>query len=206
MHVTPFNALMWNSGRTPTRVIDHGVPEHPEVRYSGELPRGIVAINNLATRGRRLGPDIFREACRHVPLDLVGMEAEQLGGLGEVKPTQLAAFEARYRFFFNPARYTSMNLAVCEAMMLGLPVVGLATTEMATAVENGVSGYVDTDVDRLVERMRALLRDPAATRRLGDGARRYAQERFGIDRFARDWEETLALVAGGARTTMGATA
>src|SRR5262249_205729 len=25
VHVTPFDALMWDNGRTPTRVIDHGV-------------------------------------------------------------------------------------------------------------------------------------------------------------------------------------
>lgn len=34
--------------------------------------------------------------------------------------------------------------------MVGLPIIGLATTEMVTVVENG-SGYVDTDVDKLVE-------------------------------------------------------
>ena len=40
VHVTPFNALMWDSGRTPTRVIEHGVlvPEH--VRYTGEIREG----------------------------------------------------------------------------------------------------------------------------------------------------------------------
>ncbi len=42
--------------------------------------------------------------------------------------------------------------------------------------------------------MRSLLADPAEARRLGDGARRRALERFHIDRFARDWEETFALV------------
>jgi glycosyltransferase involved in cell wall biosynthesis len=54
-----------------------------------------------------------------------------------------------------------MGLAVCEAMMLGMPIVGLATTEMAVAVRNGVSGYVETDVHRLVAHMRRLLADPA---------------------------------------------
>jgi NAD(P)-dependent dehydrogenase (short-subunit alcohol dehydrogenase family) len=31
----------------------------------------------------------------------------------------------------KPVRYTSLGLAVCEAMMLGLPIIGLATTETA---------------------------------------------------------------------------
>jgi glycosyltransferase involved in cell wall biosynthesis len=79
-------------------------------------------------------------------------------------------------------------------MMLGMPVVALATTEYATAVENGVSGYADTNVERLIERMRALLDDPAEARRLGEGARRTALERFGIERFVRDWNDALALV------------
>jgi len=81
-------------------------------------------------------------------------------------------------------------------MMVGLPVVGFATTEMATAVENGVSGYVDTDVSRLVGAMRGLIDDPGEAARLGEGARRYSLERFGIDRFARDWEDVFSRVTG----------
>ncbi len=196
VHVTPFNALMWDSGRTPTRVVEHGVVVPEGVRYSGEIARGIVVVNHLRQRGRRLGADVFEQVRARVPLDLVGMDAETMGGLGEVFPPALPAFEARYRFFFNPIRYTSLGLAVVEAMTIGLPVVGLATTEMATAIENGVSGFVDTDVNRLLDPMRRLLADPAEARRLGEGARRRALERFGIGRFVRDWEETFDLVTG----------
>jgi glycosyltransferase involved in cell wall biosynthesis len=196
VHVTPFNALMWDCGRTPSRVIEHGVCVPDDVRYSGEIERGIVVVNHLRTRGRRLGVDVFERVREEVPLDLVGMDAESLSGLGEVSPPKLAAFEARYRFFFNPIRYTSLGLAVIEAMTIGLPIVGLATTEMATAIENGVSGYVDTDPTRLIEPMRELLADPDEARRLGEGARRRALERFHIERFVRDWEETFSLVTG----------
>jgi hypothetical protein len=194
VHVTHFNALMWDNGRTPTRVIEHGVmvPEH--VRYTGELARGIVVINHLARRGRRLGIDVFEQARAEVPLDLVGMGADELDGLGELPHDRLPEQVARYRFFFNPIRYTSLGLAVLEAMMIGVPIVGLATTEMVTAVENGVSGYVDTDLGRLIDRMRALLAEPAEARRLGEGARRVARERFGIERFAADWDAALRLV------------
>ena len=38
------------------------------------------------TRHRLLGADIFQQVREAVPLDLVGMDAEALGGLGEVPP------------------------------------------------------------------------------------------------------------------------
>ena len=192
VHVTHFNDLMWDSGRTPTRVIEHGVTVPAGVHYTGELERGVVVVNGLRRRGRRLGADVFERARRELPLDLVGMFAEELGGVGEVPPPDLAAFVARYRFFFHPIRYTSLGLAACEAMMLGMPVVALATTEMATVVENGVSGWIDTDVGRLIERMQDLLTDAGEARRLGEGARRTARERFSIERFVRDWDQAFA--------------
>lgn len=201
VHVTPFNELMWDNNRSPTRVIDHGVIVPEGVRYKGDLPRGIAIVNGLGIRGRRLGADIYTRVRREIPLDLAGMRSKEFDGLGEIPHRDLPEFESHYRFFFNPIRYTSMGLAVCEAMMLGMPIVGLATTEMATAVQNGVSGFVDTDVSRLIGHMRRLLDDPDEARRLGEGARRYAQERFSIQRFIRDWNEAFTLVAGRGRAS-----
>ncbi len=194
VHVTAFNELMWNNGGTPTRVIEHGVTVPPDVRYSGALEAGIVVVNGLAARGRRLGRDVFERVRAEVPLELVGIGADALGGRGEVGHAELAGLVARHRFFFNPIRYTSLGLAVCEAMMAGVPIVGLATTELASVVENGVSGWVDTRVETLVERMRDLLADPEAAHSLGAGARRTAMERFGIRRFAADWIGALEAV------------
>jgi hypothetical protein len=191
VHVTHFNALMWDNGRTPVRVIEHGVILPEGVRYSGQHGRGLVVVNNLASRGRRLGPDIFLSARKQVPLDLVGMGASALNGIGEVEHAQLPAFAARYRFFFNPIRYTSLGLAVIEAMMIGMPVVALGTTEMATVIDNGVNGYISNDPAVLVARMQGLIADPHHARRLGENARRTARERFAIDRFANDWDRVL---------------
>jgi glycosyl transferase family 1 len=196
VHVTAFNALMWDNGRTPTRVIEHGVIVPAHVRYRGDVPRGLVVVNHLGRRGRRLGADLFERLRAELPLDLVGMASEEVGGVGEVPHDALPAIAARYRFFFNPIRYTSLGLAVCEAMMIGLPVVGFATTAMTTTIENGVSGWIDTDPDIVADHMRRLLRDPDEAQRLGDGARRAAQVRFGIGRFVRDWDDAFRLVTG----------
>jgi hypothetical protein len=192
VHVTPFNEMMWDNGRTPTRVIEHGVLVAGGVRYRGDLERGLVITNHLDRRGRRMGPDLFLQARAQVPLELVGMAAEELGGLGEIEHGQLPAFASRYRFLFSPIRYSSLGLAVIEAMMVGMPIVALATAEMATVIENGVSGYADTNMDTLVERMRLLLREPGLARQLGEGAWRRARERFSIERFAADWDRALS--------------
>lgn len=196
VHVTHFNALMWDNGGAPVRVIEHGVPE-PEARWTGELSRGVTALNDIATRGRRAGFDVYQEARLRTPIDLVGMRTRGLpGGLGEIVHRDLPAFEARYRFYFQPMRYASLALSVCEAMMLGLPIVGLATTEMVRAVPNGVAGYVDTALEPLIERMNELARDRSLAARLGEGARRHARERFHIERFTRDWERVFWEVTG----------
>jgi glycosyltransferase involved in cell wall biosynthesis len=192
VHVTHFNDLMWDCRPTPTTVVEHGVLVPDDIVWTGELDRGLVIVNNLALRGRRLGADVFEHVRRHVPLDLVGMASEELGGLGEVPPPELSRHAARYRFLFNPIRWTSLGLAVCEALQVGLPVIGLATTEMPRAIPNGVAGYVDADVETLIGHMQRLLDDPTEARKLSEGARRIGRERYGIEQFAERWSSVFA--------------
>lgn len=190
IHVTPFNALMWDNGETPVRVIEHGVTIAENVHYSGVIPRGIVVINHLARRGRRLGADIYEAARAEVPLDLVGMEsAASKGGLGEIDNVELPAFLSLYRFYFHPVRWTSLGLAAIEAMM-----VGLATAELATVIRNGENGYIDTDPARLIDAMRHLIDSPDEAARMGVAAQQTALVRFNIARFVSDWLDVLAEV------------
>ncbi len=109
VHVTNFNNIMWDNGKSPTTVIEHGVIIPPHVTFNGEKEKGIVVINNIKTRGRRLGFDIFEKVRQEIPLDIVGMGSEEVGGLGEIPPQELAEFISHYRFFFSPIRYTSLG-------------------------------------------------------------------------------------------------
>ncbi len=192
VHVTHFNRVMWDSGVTPNTVIEHGVVVPAGVAYSGELERGLVIVNHLRQRGRRLGYDLFTQVREHIPLDLVGMDAESAGGIGEIGNLDLAAFSARYRFNFVPIRWTSLGLAIVEAMMIGMPIVGLAATELPTVIRNGESGFVHDDLAQLRDAMRDLIADPALARQWGEGARSTARARFGIQRFVADWSRLFA--------------
>ena len=194
VHVTHFNKLMWDHNDIPITVIEHGVTV-PDVHYTGEIEKGIVVINNLPTRGRLLGLDLFLEVRKHIPLDLVGMGTGDLG-LGEVLHPHLPQFISRYRFFFNPIRYTSLGLAICEAMMQGLPVVGLATTELSTVIDNNVSGFIHTDPRYLIGKMQLMLNNHELAKKIGDEGKKTAMERFNIKRFVSEWESLFAEVTG----------
>lgn len=192
VHVTHYNKLMWRNNVPIVKVIEHGIPE-PAHQYTGTIKKGIVVINHIKERGRITGWDIFEQVRAQVPLDLAGMGTAQYGGLGEVLFPKLNAFTARYRFFFNPIRHTSFGLSVCEAMMAGMPVVSLATTEYANLLKNGECAFINTDVDALIEGMKLLLSDWALAKNMGQCARKLALEHFNIERFTREWDEVFQL-------------
>ncbi len=193
VHVTHFNKLMWDNNESGiTKVIDHGVimPLHT---YKGELQKGVVIVNHLHQRGRKLGADIFEKVREKIPLDLIGMGTKEYGGLGEVLHPQMPLFISQYRFCFNPIRWTSLGLAVLEAMAAGLPVVALSTTEYTTVIRDGINGFIHTDIDYLIEKMQLLLEDKTMATTLGNEARKTIEKRFNITRFVNDWEQVFML-------------
>jgi len=193
VHVSHFNRLMWDNGGTPTVVIEHSVAIDEDATYRGRIAQGIVVANHLKRRARLIGFDVFQHARRALPIETVGMGSGEIGGLGDIPYRDLHRLMAEYRFLFSPMRYTSLPLAVVEAMTLGMPVVALATTAIPGVIQNGVHGYVSCDVEELIERMRALLADPSTAQRLGHNARELARSRFGLARFVRDWNDAFEL-------------
>jgi len=177
VHVNAFNRLMWDNGAAASRVIEPGMPD-PGARYTGALPRGVVAREGIERGGRRLGADLLHAAASAVALE------------------RRAVVQGDYRFLFDPARHASPDPALIEAMMLGMPVVTLASGPSAALVRDGVTGFVDADPARLVTKMRELLRDAGAARALGRAARREALERFSIARFVADWNRAFADALG----------
>jgi hypothetical protein len=214
VHVTHFNRLMWDAGRTRTAVVEHGVVD-PGHHYTGELPAAAVAVNEPLRRGRITGTDLLPRFARAVPLDVYGIGTAGLdaalgtGGRvrcrGDLPQHRMHAEMARRRVYLHPLRWTSLGLSLIEAMHLGMPVVALATTEAAEAVPPG-TGCCSTDPDRIVRALRELVAEPELARRLGTAARAHARARYGLDRFLADWDTVLDEVAGSpapARTSAG---
>jgi type III pantothenate kinase len=177
VHVTHFNALFWDAGATPTRVVEHGIVD-PGERYTGELDRTAVVINEARRRARVTGTDLlerFREAS---PIDVFGMDAASVGGIEDLPQDEL---HTRWRAAGSTCTRSAgrrSGLSLLEAMHLGMPVVALGTTEAFEAVPPE-AGVVSTDVDRLTEAVRRLVADPEEARERGAAARDVALARYG---------------------------
>jgi hypothetical protein len=193
VHVTHFNSLFWDAGSTPTRVVEHGIVD-PGHRFSGELPRGAVVINEARRRARVTGTDLLGRFAEAAPIDLFGMDAGGLGppvnGIEDLPHDRLHAEMARRRVYLHPIRWTSLGLSLLEAMHLGMPVVALGTTEVHEAVPPE-AGVVSTRVDVLAGALRRMIDDPDEAAERGRAARAAALERYGLERFLGDWNKVL---------------
>ena len=207
VHVTHFNRLMWDCGSAPTLVIEHGVVD-PGYRYTGEIAHAAVALNDPIRRGRFVGTDLLAPLSRSAPIDVFGMRVTGLAGADE-GASRIRTYEdlpqhalhdqlGRRRLYLHTTRWTSLGLSLIESMLLGLPVVALATTEVNRAVPPD-AGFVSCDPDDLAAAIGLLVHEPALARQTGLGARAAALERYGLARFLREWDGVLAAVTSQTR-------
>ena len=195
MHVTAFNALMWDSGAAPTHVIEHGILD-PGHRYTGELARVAVVVNEPTRRGRIVGTDLVQRYARELPIDVFGMTGTAGTGipgttaLGDVPQAVMHAELARRRVYLRPSAldlprpvFSSRPCSWgCRWSRLRRPrfrggaVAGWRRLQRPTVVQATLERFLD---------------DPEAAQLAGKAARAYALERFGLDRFLADWDELI---------------
>jgi hypothetical protein len=203
VHVTAFNQLMWDCGTTRTAVIEHGVID-PGHRYTGTLGRAAVVVNEPLRRARAAGTDLIRPLSAIAPLDIFGMGVE--GVPTTLGLAQAATFEdlpqralhnalGERRVYLHLARWTSLGLSLVEAMLLGMPVIAVASTAVPEVVPPE-AGIVSADPDLLRQGLHDFIADPERAFRAGLAARQSAVERFALDRFLKDWEALLGEVTG----------
>jgi hypothetical protein len=199
VHVTHFNRLFWDNGRAPSTVIEHGVVD-PGDRYTGELPRAAVAINEPIRRWRVTGTDLLPAFAAAAPVDVFGMRTADLAETLQLGPDRLATYDlpqeelhdqmAQRRVYIHPIRWTSLGLSLLEAMHLAMPVVVLASTEAVEAVPPD-AGVISTRLDVLTAAVRAYVADPDHAQEMGQQARRAVLARYSLQRFVDDWELLL---------------
>jgi len=202
VHVTCTNALFWDTGDTESVVIEHGVID-PGDRWSGSVNRTGVVINEPLRRWRVTGSDLLAEFAPVTGLDLFGLGAGEFAAAldqpcwltahGEPRQDRLHDELALRRCYLHPFRWTSLGLSLIEAMMLGMPVVALATTDIPDSVPS-TCGVVSNDLRVLRDGVSRFRTDPDVARIVGGAARRHALDRFALDRFLSEWDLLLEAI------------
>ncbi|HZA04034.1 MAG TPA: glycosyltransferase family 1 protein [Propionibacteriaceae bacterium] len=199
VHVTHFNALLWDCGAAPTMVVEHGVPDLGH-RYTGEQARLAYVVNEPVRRWRVTGTDLLPVFADH-PVDAFGIDAEllpaklgdqcpQLRFAGNLAPEELYAEMAQRRAYLHLNRWTSLGLSLLQAMVLGMPVLVLDTTEASRAVPPE-AGALSCDLSALRRTAAGLLADIDEARARGAVARQAVLERYPLDRFLAGWDEAF---------------
>jgi Glycosyl transferases group 1 len=199
VHVTQFNALFWDCRSAPTMIIEHGVAD-PGLRYTGEREALAFVVNEPVRRWRTTGTDLLSRFADFA-IDAFGIDAdrlpERLGAecprlrfAGNLSPEELYEALAVRRAYLHLNRWTSLGLSLIQAMLLGLPVLAVDTTEASRAVPPA-AGALSSDPGDLVDAARRLCADPEEARRRGRLARDAALERYALPRFLADWDRAF---------------
>ncbi len=204
VHVTAFNAVMWDADGAPTHVLEHGVLD-PGPLWTGEQESFAVVVNEPVRRWRVAGTDLVvalsapAPGGHGVPLGVYGMGMDALVGAAphlagrtveDLPQGDLHPALAHHRGYLHPYRWTSLGLALVEAMTLGSPVLALATTAAPESVPAG-AGVLSNDPRVLAETAHRWVADRAEAAERGAGAREHALARFGISRFLCDLDHLL---------------
>jgi len=202
VHVTRFNAMAWDGGSARAVVVEHGIPD-PGPLYTGADPSLGAVVNEPVRRSRVAGTDLLLALAPAVPIHVYGMGTDQLAsdrhGLGpplprehchDLRQDQLHQRLGRHRAYLHPYRWTSLGLALVEAMTLGMPVLALSTTEAPEAVP-AEAGVVTNDLGVLRSTALRWLGRPDEARERGAAARQHALAHFGLPRFLDDWDRVL---------------
>lgn len=104
--------------------------------------------------------------------------------VGPKSGDELAELYRRASFFVLSSNEEGLGIVILEAMASGLPVVSTDCGGPATAIVDGVSGFLTPvgDTNRLAQAMVRLVNDAALCAQFGSAAREIAVERFSLDR------------------------
>jgi glycosyltransferase involved in cell wall biosynthesis len=93
--------------------------------------------------------------------------------------------------FVHPCYEEGFGIAVAEAMMVGKPIIVSNAGALPELVENNTSGLVvkAQDASEWAAAIDSIIRDKHLAKRLGDNARKRAEELFSVEQYVKSYEE-----------------
>ena len=142
--------------------VDMLVETMPEVLK--RVPKARLLIAGWGTEGGSVTDTAMRGEVRR--------KVKIMGPVGEAEKRRLFA---RAWVFVNPSLQEGWGITVIEANAYRTPAVAFNVPGLSESVKDGVSGLLADDKEELVEKVAAILENGRLRRRLGEGARKWAE-------------------------------
>ena len=156
--------------------------------YRGEN-RSVLRVGNLLKeRDLMMGFSQGEKILTGLPSFTLGMNPKIQGSRLSAGFDDLIFHYRSQRVFLNTTveNYEDgYNLALLEAMAVGMPVV--STNNKTSPIENGLNGYISSDLNYLTQCTASLLDDPNLAKVLGDRARETVRNKFPKSQFVKLW-------------------
>ena len=154
---------------------------HPDKGTADAIRIAALAGRRLLIAGLVADERYFRDEVE--PL----VDGDRVVYLGSVGPQQRAEVLGSAHALLHPIAFAEpFGLSVVEAMATGTPVVAFSLGSMPEVIDEGVTGFLVSDVDEAAAAVARVAELDRAT------VRRVAESRYGADRMVDDYVEAYA--------------
>jgi len=181
----------------------------PTILYAGWLVRekGVGELIEAFSQVVRAWPQVRLIVCGGGPTEAeirarivaLGL-ADSVELRGWVSDLKLAEVIATAAVLALPSHTEGLPTTLLEAMAAGVPVVATRVGGIPELIADGRTGWlIDVgDVDRLADRLSAMLGEQKARLKMGEAARAHVVEHYDVQRW---WPVILRALTGGSNTT-----
>jgi trehalose synthase len=149
-----------------------------------ELPDVQLALVGSMASDDPEGWDFFNATIAHAGDD---EDIHILNNFNNVGAIEVNAFQSHADVVIQKSTREGFGLTVSEALWKARPFIGGAVGGIPLQVEDGVSGYLVSDVETCAARSLEILRDPVLGKALGRHGKEHVRREFLTPRYLRDY-------------------
>lgn len=171
------------------KIIPHGIDTDFFTGWTGGDNKVLTIVNNYRHRNNTMGFDLFTQITKCFPMNPFGNTHGVSRATKNIN--ELLNIYQRASVFVNTSIWHACPMVLLEAMSVGCPVVTTSSAMLTEIVADGVNGFIADDIDSMKTKIQKILDDPEMAKEMGQKARQTMIDRFGSERFIKNWQEVL---------------
>jgi len=203
VYISEYSLGKWGDSieRSDTSVIHHCIDSSlfkPSEEKSLE-DYCLVVCNDYINRSWCCGYNIFQEIQKNTNINFrIFGDTKGLSKPAE-SVEHLAKEYGDAPIFLNTSTVSPVPTALLEAMSAGCAIVTTGTCMIPEIIQSGFNGFMSNDPKELAEYIDILRKDKNLRSQMGAAARATVLQKFGEERFIREWNELFYKVANETR-------